>query len=218
MPTERNIFSRELNKIKDKHGLTHQSWADKSGVPKGTISRYLGYNMGVPNMAHLCAMLHCVNESADEFFAAVNGAVQKADAAAPAAPVVPAIIPTADPRNDADVLRSLQERVLEQTEAIVEHLNTIHEQDAQLREARAQLHALERTICERDASIARRDQRNADLSAELKAERILSESHRKRNHALGVAVAALVVVLIALAAAYVWDIANLHNDIVNSIH
>ena len=86
MPLERNIISRELNRIKDRHGLTHESWAQKSSVPVGTISRYLGYNCGVPNYMHLCSMLDCVGEDIQAFYRLITGAAEHA-------PDMPAAVP-----------------------------------------------------------------------------------------------------------------------------
>lgn len=202
MATERNIVSQQLNRIKEKHGLTHKSWAESSGVPLGTISRYLGYNVGVPNFAHIGAMLGCIGESVDEFYAVVNGAAQSAGAD-PASSAAAAKI---DPQQDAGVLRSMQERVAEQSEVILEHMATIHEQDAQLRELRAEMRSLEKIIAERDASISRRDLRIAESASELKAE-------RRKAHRLTVALVALIALVVALCAVYIWDVSNLHKGL-----
>ena len=201
MATERNLVSKELNRIKELHGLTHKSWAEMSGVPIGTVSRYLSYNVGVPNFAHICSMLGCIDESVEAFYASVNGSSAKAD--------VPAFVPEStpvDPQRDRSLLASMQERVSEQNETILEHLSTIHEQDAQIREIRAEMRSLEKTIAERDASIARREQRNSDLAAELKTE-------RRSNKRMTIILVAFVVAFIALAAVYIWDVRNLHEGL-----
>ena len=198
MATERNIVSRELNRIKEKHGLTHKSWAEKSGVPIGTISRYLGYNVGVPNFAHICAMLNCVEESVDSFFAAVNGIVQKIDAG-PDAAAVPADVPRIDPDHDAQLLRSMRERVAEQGEAMLNYLTEIHEQDAQLREMRVEMRMLDKTVAEREKEAAQ-------LRTKL-------EGQRRHNRRLIVAFIVLLAVFLSLAAVYIWDVSNLHKGL-----
>ena len=193
MATERNIVSRELNRLKDKHGLTQKTWADRSGVPIGTISRYLGYNVGVPNFAHICAMLSCIGESVDIFYSAVNGAVQNADVQPAAVPAAPASI---DPAQDTQLLRSMRERVAEQGEAMLSYLTEIHEQDAQLREMRVEMRAMDKAAIDREARLA-------ELSADLKAQ------HR-HNRRLLVALLAFAAAVIVLASVYIWDVSNLH--------
>lgn len=207
MPLERNIISRELNRIKDRHGLTHESWAQKSSVPVGTISRYLGYNCGVPNYMHLCAMLDCVGEDIQAFYRLITGAAEHA-------PDVPAAVPEnipMDPQKDITLLRSMQERVAEQGETMLSYLSEIHEQDAQLRELRAEMRGTEKTIAERDLQIA-------DLKANLAIQQGKTERQRKRNHTLFIVVLCLLVVFIALAAVYIWDVSNLHKGMTSWLH
>ena len=202
MPLERNIISQELNRIKDRHGLTHESWAQKSSVPVGTISRYLGYNCGVPNYMHLCAMLDCVGEDIQAFYRLIIGAAEHA-------PDVPAAVPQSipiDPQKDVTLLRSMQERVTEQGETMLSYLSEIHEQDAQLRELRVEMRATEKSLGEREKQLA-------DLKADLKIERKEVARQRKRNHKLFLAVVALLVVFIALAAVYIWDVSNIHKGL-----
>ena len=195
MATERNIVSKELNRIKEKHKLTHKSWSEKSGVPVGTISRYLGFNMGVPNFAHIGAMLSCINEPIDDFYKAVNGAIQCADANPEAIPDIPSI-PKIDPAQDASVLRSMKERVIEQNEAVISYLSEIHEQDAQLRVLRSEMRAMEKTVLERDAHIA-------ELNSELKHQ-------RERNRRSSIAAGVLMIIVVLMVAVYIWDIFSLH--------
>lgn len=202
MPLERNIISRELNRIKDRHGLTHESWAQKSSVPVGTISRYLGYNCGVPNYMHLCSMLDCVGEDIQAFYRLITGAAEHA-------PDMPAAVPEnipMDPQKDVTLLRSMQERVAEQGETMLSYLSEIHEQDAQLRELRVEMRGTEKTLAEREKQLA-------DLKADLKIERKEVSRQRKRNHKLFLAVVALLVVFIALAAVYIWDVSNIHKGL-----
>lgn len=207
MPLERNIISKELNRIKDRHGLTHESWAQKSSVPVGTISRYLGYNCGVPNYMHLCAMLDCVGEDIKAFYRLITGAADRA-------PNVPAAVPESipmDPQKDVTLLRSMQERVTEQSETMLGYLSELHEQDAQLRELRAEMRGYEKTISEREKRIA-------DINADLKIEREEAARQRKRNHVLFIAVLCLLVVFIALAIVYIWDVSNLHKGMTSWLH
>lgn len=197
MATERNIVSRELNRIKEKHGLTHKGWAEASGVPVGTISRYLSYNVGVPNFAHICAMLGCVNESVDDFYRAVNGAEEKADSrGAYAQASADAVI---DPEADKGVVRSMKERIAEQAEALLDRMIENHELDAQLREANVKLFNQELAIADKDVRIT-------SLEADVRAE-------RRRNRLFAITLVALIVIVIGLAALYIWDVSNLHKGL-----
>lgn len=195
MGTERNIVSKELNRIKEKHKLTHKSWSEISGVPVGTVSRYLGYNLGVPNFAHICAMLGSVNESVDDFYKVVNGAIQQAVANPEVISDTPPV-PKIDLAQDASALRSMKERVIEQNEAVLSYLAEIHEQDAQLRVLRAEMRSMEKTIFERDAHIV-------ELNSELKCQ-------RDRNRRSNIAAAILMIVVILMVAIYIWDVFSLH--------
>ena len=57
-----------LNRIKEKHGLTIESWSAKSNVSKSSVSRYLSSSLNIPSFPYVCAMLKCVGESIDEFY------------------------------------------------------------------------------------------------------------------------------------------------------
>ena len=129
--------------------------------------------------------------------------------AADRAPDAPAQAPEnipIDPQKDITLLRSMQERVTEQSETMFGYLNELHEQDAQLRELRVEMRNTEKAILEREKQLA-------DLKADFKIERDESMRQRKRNHKLFLAVVALLVVFIGLAAVYIWDVSNIHKGL-----
>lgn len=151
-----STICQRLNAIKVEHKLTNQRWSELSGVPLGTVNRYLSYNAGVPNFPYVCAMLEAVGITPNDFYACISGAV-----ASPAETMVmaPEAVEKAplNPQQDATLLASMRERVAQQADRILELQEATHEQDAQLRELRAEKRAAENLIAERDRSISRRD-------------------------------------------------------------
>lgn len=190
MGNKKNAVSLELNRIKEKHGLTNEGWARLSGVPKGTVNRYLSYNVGVPSYAYVCAMLSCVGESSEDFYAAIaaESPVELAGLAAPAEA-------KPSPQPDPALLPGMQERINEQAERLQELQERAHEQDAQLRVLRAENAALQDKLAERDRSIARRDE-------------VIREKNRS-NRALVIAVAVLVLIVVY----FLWEIVNIDKGI-----
>ena len=67
--SNKNIIAMELKRIKEKHGLTNESWSKISKVPVSTIARYLSASsFNMPTALYFCAMLRSINESVDEFY------------------------------------------------------------------------------------------------------------------------------------------------------
>lgn len=153
-----SAICQKLNDIKTDHNLTNARWADLSGVPVGTVNRYLSYNTGVPNFPYICAMLSVVGITPNDFYADItSGAESPAETMdLPAESVKAADL---DVQQDAILLDSMRERIAQQADRISELREANHEQDAQLRELHAEKRALDNLVAERDKSIARRDER-----------------------------------------------------------
>lgn len=150
---EKSLLTHGLNKIKDRHGITIEEWANRSGVPEGTIARYLSSSLNIPNFPYVCAMLRCLGESIDDFFDNLDKKIDTpADAlkldAIPAAVI--GDIPVELPETKADV----QERIIVQTETMQAQRAMMREKDACIELLEAKLEMTERIIDEKDRTIA----------------------------------------------------------------
>ena len=68
----KSLLTQSLKRIKEKHGLTIESWAEKANVPESTVARYLSSSLNIPNFPYVCAMLKSVNESIDTFYDSID--------------------------------------------------------------------------------------------------------------------------------------------------
>ena len=183
-------ISLELVRIKEKHGLTNEKWSLISKVPLGTLNRYLSYNSGIPSYPYICAMLHSVQESSDEFFDTI------CKAADTPAGTVDLLMPMESnnhvaPHQDPMLIPGMNERITEQAEKLQAQKDQLHELDAQLRELRIRNDFLESTLKDRDRSISHRNE-------------IISEKNRTIRRCL------IAIVLMALLIAYaLWEIINI---------
>lgn len=208
MGNKKNVVSQELNRIKEKHGLTNESWANLSGVPKGTVNRYLSYNAGIPNYVYVCAMLKCVGESIDEFDRVISSAG--------ASPAELVSAPTAEAELRSDVLRdptlvpSMQERIAEQSEKLQELQGLVHAHDMQLQEKRAAIHELDAQLQERQAVIHEQDAQLRVLRAENQGLETRLRDSRKLTRYLAIFAALLLAVIITY---FFWEIKNLDKGV-----
>ena len=155
----KSVISQALKRIKEKHGLTIESWAEKSGVPAGTIARFLSCSLNIPNFPYVCAMLRCVGESIDDFYTSID---QKIDAPADALKLdaVPPAVVSDIPIDNLESKAAVQERILVQTEAMVELRGNIREKEAAIELLEAKLEMTERIIEEKERSIAQLEEIN----------------------------------------------------------
>ena len=153
MPTDRNLIAIALKKIKDKHGITIEEWSARSGVPAGTIARYLSTSLNIPNFPYVCALLRCLGESIDAFFDSID---KKIDAPADALKLdaVPPAVVGDMPVDTPETKAVMQERIIVQTEAMVELRGIVREKDSTIELLEAKLEMCERIIEEKDRSIA----------------------------------------------------------------
>lgn len=150
---DKNLVAQGLKRLKDKHGLTIEDWAQRSGVPSGTIARYLSSSLNIPNFPYVCAMIKCLGESIDCFFAGIDDKIAapvdalKLDAVPPA---VVGDIPVDTPESKA----AMQERIIVQTEDLQAQRALVREKDAAIELLEAKLEMTERIIEEKDRTIA----------------------------------------------------------------
>ena len=149
----KSVISQALKRIKEKHGLTIESWAKKSGVPAGTIARFLSCSLNIPNFPYVCAMLRCVGESIDDFYTNID---QKIDVPADALKLdaVPPAVVSDIPIDTLESKAAVQERILVQTEAMVELRGVLREKESVVELLEAKLEMCERIIEEKDRTIA----------------------------------------------------------------
>lgn len=153
MSAEKNIIAHALKKLKDKHGITIEEWSAKSGVPAGTIARYLSSSLNIPNFPYVCAMIKALGESIDEFFAHIDKKIEApADAlkldAVPVSVVGDILVDT--PESKA----AMQERIIIQTEKLQAQIAIVREKEATIDLLEAKLEMTERIIEEKDRTIA----------------------------------------------------------------
>lgn len=153
MPSDKNLIAQALKKLKDKHGITIEDWAVKSGVPAGTIARYLSSSLNIPNFPYVCAMIKCLGESIDDFFASID---KKIDAPADALKLdaVPAAVVGDIPVDTPESKAAMQERIIVQTESLQAQRAIVREKEACIELLEAKLEMSERIIDEKDRTIA----------------------------------------------------------------
>lgn len=153
MPTDRNLIAIALKKIKDKHGITIEEWSARSGVPAGTIARYLSTSLNIPNFPYVCALLRCLGESIDAFFDSIDKTIDAPADALKLDAVPPAVVGDM-PVDTPETKAVMQERIIVQTEAMVELRGIVREKDSTIELLEAKLEMCERIIEEKDRSIA----------------------------------------------------------------
>lgn len=152
--TDKNLITQALKKLKDKHNVTTKEWAALSGVPASTIARYLSCSLNIPNFPYVCALIKCFpDESIDAFFDCIDRKIDTPSDALKLDAVPPAIV--GDIAIDSpETKATIQERILIQTEAIVELKDILREKDAAIELLEAKLEMTERIVEEKERSIA----------------------------------------------------------------
>ena len=67
---DNNIGAR-LNELRVARKMTYTQWSQQSGVPEGTIKSITSSNTVSPGFETVCALLHSLGVSADEFYIGV---------------------------------------------------------------------------------------------------------------------------------------------------
>lgn len=165
---DRNLIAQSLQKIKDKHCLTIDKWEAKSGVPAGTIARYLSSSLNMPNFPYVCAMLRCLGESIDEFYAGIDHKIAAPEDALKL-DAVPAAVVGDMPVDTPETKAAMQERIIVQTEAMQAQKAAVRERDATIELLEAKLEMTERIVEEKERTIANLEDINRRRLAALQA-------------------------------------------------
>lgn len=148
----KSILTQSLKRIKEKHGLTIESWAEKANVPESTVARYLSSSLNIPNFPYVCAMLKAAGESIDAFYDSVD---QKIDVPVEALKLdaVPAAIVGEVVVDMPETTAAIQERILVQTEDLQAQKSLVREKDAAISLLEAKLEMMERLLEEKERTI-----------------------------------------------------------------
>lgn len=150
---DKNLIAIALKRIKEKHGLTIERWAELSGVPASTIARYLSASLNIPNFPYVCAMLKCLSESIDEFFDSIDAHIDTPAEALKLDAVPPSVIGDM-PMDTPESKAAIQERIIVQAEDLQAQKALVRERDATIEVLKAKLEMTERIIEEKDRTIA----------------------------------------------------------------
>ena len=144
--TNKNVIAQELKAIKEKYGLTNESWSKKSGIPTGTIARCLSASsLNIPNLLTFGALLRPLGEPIDDFYDRIM-AKMGTPAEALKLATVPADIVAAGAMDVPEAKVEIQERIILQAEEM-QRLRTVeHEKDLQIELLEARLEIVERTM------------------------------------------------------------------------
>ena len=153
----KNIIAVQLRKIKERHGITTEEWSSRSGVPAATIARYLSASLNIPNFPYLCAMLKCLGESIDDFYAAIEQKIDEPAQALHIGAVPPAVI-GAEVMDCPETKTALQERLLIQAEDVQAQRAITKEKDAQIEILQVRVEMYERLLTEKDRTLEKLEQ------------------------------------------------------------
>lgn len=149
----KSLIAQNLNRIKEKYGLTIAEWSKKSGVPESTIARYLSSSLNIPNFPYVCAMLKCLGEPIEEFYDKIDAKTDTPTEALKLDAVPPSVVgdlPIDVPESKA----AIQERVIVQAEAMQAQQATVREHAATIALLEAKLEMTERIVEEKERTIA----------------------------------------------------------------
>ena len=141
----KNLIAVELKRIKEKHHITNEEWSRRSGVPVGTIARFLSSSLNIPNFPAICAMLKCLGESIDEFYARIDEKIG-APAEALKLDAVPVSVVGDIPVDMPETKLEIQERIIVQAEEMQRLKAAEREKDMQIEMLEARLEIAERKI------------------------------------------------------------------------
>lgn len=144
--SNKNVIAMGLRRIKEKYGLTNESWSKISNVPVSTIARYLSTSsLNMPTFVHLCAMLRSVGESIEEFYDLIIGSVNAPSDALKLAAVTVGVLDKG--MLDAPEAKGeMQERLILQTEEMQRLKSMEQEKDMQIEVLQARLEMVERIL------------------------------------------------------------------------
>ena len=150
--SNKSLLTQSLKRIKEKHGLTIETWAEKANVPESTVARYLSSSLNIPNFPYVCAMLKAVGESIDSFYDGIDKKIDvpvealKLDAV-PAAVVGDVVVDT------PETAAAMQERIIVQTEDLQAQKAIVRDKEATISLLEAKLEMMERLLEEKERTI-----------------------------------------------------------------
>lgn len=150
--SNKSLLTQSLKRIKEKHGLTIESWAEKANVPESTVARYLSSSLNIPNFPYVCAMLKAVGESIDCFYDSIDKKIDvpvealKLDAV-PTAVVGDVVVDT------PETAAAIQERIIVQAEDLQAQKAALREKEALISLYEAKLEMMERLLEEKERTL-----------------------------------------------------------------
>lgn len=165
----KSLLSLGLNRIKKKHGdISIKEWSEKSGVSESSVARFLSNSLNIPNFPAVCAMLKCLGESIDDFYASIDEKIDKPAEALKLDAVPVAVIgdiPVDLPESKAEI----QERILVQTEAMQAQKAAMREKQTEIEMLELRLEMAERILEEKERAIMNLEDINRRRLEALKA-------------------------------------------------
>jgi transcriptional regulator with XRE-family HTH domain len=148
----KSVLTQSLKRIKEKHNLTIESWAERANVPESTVARYLSSSLNIPNFPYVCAMLKSVDESIDAFYDSIDKKIDDPTEAlrldaVPAAVVGEVIV------DMPETTAAIKERIIVQTEDLQAQKAIVREKDATISLLEAKLEMMERLLEEKEHTI-----------------------------------------------------------------
>lgn len=149
----RSPLCQGLHRIKEKHNITVDQWAEISGVSKSSVGRYLSSSLNIPSFPAVCALLKCLGESIDDFYNSLDEKINAPEDALKLDAVPVAVvgdIPVDVPESKAEI----QERIIVQVEAMQAQKAAMREIQVEKEMLELRLEMAERIIEDKDAVIA----------------------------------------------------------------
>lgn len=148
----KSVLTQSLKRIKEKHGLTIESWAAKANVPESTVARYLSSSLNIPNFPYVCSMLKAVGESIDTFYDSIDKKIDEPVDALKLDAVPTAVV--GDVVMDMpETTAAMKERIIIQTEDMQAQKAAMREKDATISLLEAKLEMMERLLEEKERTI-----------------------------------------------------------------
>lgn len=152
MGSNKSLLTQSLKRIKEKHNLTIETWAEKANVPESTVARYLSSSLNIPNFPYVCSLLKAVGESIDKFYDSIDNKIDEpAEAlkldAVPTAIVGDVVLDTPETK------AAMQERLIIQAEDVQAQKAIIREKDATISLLEAKLEMMERLMEEKEKTL-----------------------------------------------------------------
>lgn len=148
----KSVLTQSLKRVKDRHGLTIEAWAEKANVPESTVARYLSSSLNIPNFPYVCAMLKAAGESIDDFYDSIDKKIDVPAEALKLDAIPPAVV--GDVVVDMpETTAAIKERIIVQTEDLQAQRAIVREKDAAISLLEAKLEMMERLLEEKERTI-----------------------------------------------------------------